>query len=684
MFLEVSINMMHESSLTTVAMLAAYIESMNGHYLDLLVPFVEYCLPDSVGTKVSLKKVSEKMASEFGIENMPNNLVEAILKRYIKNNSHVCVTYKGQNYTVTRQKNNNDFDTRRQSIQTQMDLVTAKLREFIHDSNWKPTINSPKEMLLNFFRNYGLTFVNSNVEDLYTVSASEKDNFIVAKFILWTEKNDISAYNALISLTKGFLTYRAIYQIDEGEKQDHQSKLKNIKCFLDCSLIINLLDYDTPESKASIEALIGVIKRNGGEIWVFEHTIEEAQRLLSSYASTTDKMRFRLPGLKAKHYHDSFIRSIASDLPNIIEKKGIKSYSVPMDFINAEKSSELYTALRNRSCSETRSESDFFSISGIKHIRKKRTSRLIEHCSAILITQDLSLTRTINKQEKNSNHGISFAKLDTDMAALLWLQTFKAQPSIPEEILLSNAAAAEELSDEVRERAIELIASGERDGTLSPNMIQALRSDRLDEMMLADCTGNDPDCLTKDTFTQSLLEMLRPNIEQQNEMQKAEAEKQHKKEMDEMNRNHQEELAREREANALQVKRIEQDQKDIQYRNIDRNAIKKSKTCETILKWTIIIVSVLLATIICIVQVTDMINTYFNSNAQKTNWFYWVSRIIVIAAAVLTTIFLFTDKTCLIKKLTQKFGNRMYLFFRKRYERILQKLNCSDSHDSEP
>ena len=110
MIYEVIVSMLHESSLTTVAMLAAYIESMNGHYLDLLVPFVEYCLPDSIGIKVDLKKVSEKMTSEFGIENMPNSLVEAILKRYIKNNALACVTRKGQYYIVSRIKNNNDFD----------------------------------------------------------------------------------------------------------------------------------------------------------------------------------------------------------------------------------------------------------------------------------------------------------------------------------------------------------------------------------------------------------------------------------------------------------------------------------------------------------------------------------------------------------------------------------------------
>ena len=675
--------MLHESSLTTVAMLAAYIESMNGHYLDLLVPFVEYCLPDSIGTKVDPKKVSEKMASEFGIENMPNSLVEAILKRYIKNNALACVTRKGQYYIVSRIKKNNDFDTRRQSIQSQMNLVTTRFEEFIGQNSWKPTIDNPKKVLLNFFRNYGLTFVNSSVENLYAVSASERDNFIVAKFILWAEKNDAIVYNALIALTKGFLTYRAIYQIDEGEKQDHQSKLRNVKCFLDCSLIISLLGFDTPESKSSIEALIRIISENGGEIWAFEHTIAEAQRLLSSYASTNDKMRFRLPGLKAKHYHDSHIRSIASSLYGIIEENGIQTYSVPLDFVNSEKekSSELYSALRSRPCNEARSESDFYSISGIKYIRKKNASRYIEHCSAILITQDMILTRMIHKQEKNSDHGISFAKLDTDIAALLWLQTFKAQPDIPEEILLSNAAAAVELSDEVRERAIELIALGEKDGTLSPDMVHALRSDRLDEMMLADYTGNDPDRLSKDSFTQSLMEMLKPEITQKTQKLEEEVKKQHEKEIEAIKLSHQEEMDRERTNNSLQVARMVQNQKDTQYKNIDNKALRKSKVWGKRLKWLLIIVGVLLMAIICFYQAKDMIDSYYNKT-ENSGWWFWTTRSLVILGAITATIFLFTDKIVIFKKIIQRFENFIFISCRKHYERMLQELNnTSEEND---
>lgn len=684
---EVDINMMHESSLTTVAMLAAYIENMNGHYLDLLVPFVEYCLPDTIGTKINLKKVSEKMASEFGIENMPENLIEAILKRYIKNNSHACIEHKYENYTISRQKNNNDFDARRQTIQNQMDRVTTKFRDYISQTNWRPTTDNPKNMLLNFFRNYGLELANKNVEDLYTVSVSETDNFIVAKFILWAEKNDLNIYNALISLTKGFLTYRAIYQLDEGEKKDHQSKLKNVKCFLDCSLIINLLGYDTPESKDSIDALVNVIRRNKGEIWVFEHTIEEAQRLLSSYANSDDKMKFRLPGLKAKHYHDSYIRSIASNLCNTVEQKGLRIYTVPLDIINngKEKWNEFYTILKSRSCNESRSESDFCSITGIKHIRNNLSSlssRLIEYCSAILITQDISLVRAINKQEMNKNRSISFAKLDTDIAALLWLQTFEAQPNIPEEILLCNAAAAVSLSDEVRERAIELIKIGEKDGTLSSDMVQALRSDRIDELLLAEYTGNDPDRLTKEAFTQSLMEVLKPDIEQRIKKREEEKERQHEKQINELNQSHQEEIERERTNSSLREAKREQEHQNIQYQNIDDKAIRKSRAWQNVLKIIIFIVVASLAIVICKHQVNDMSNTYFSDKAQDAGWCYWLKGAILILFTISSTIFIFVDKIGLLKKAVNRFGNFVYKLYRKYYERMLKELNNVESNNS--
>ena len=72
--------MSFESSLTTVALLSAYTENTNNHYLDLLVPFVEYCIPSSEGEILDYKNISLQLGTEFGIVDMPEKIVAAIVK----------------------------------------------------------------------------------------------------------------------------------------------------------------------------------------------------------------------------------------------------------------------------------------------------------------------------------------------------------------------------------------------------------------------------------------------------------------------------------------------------------------------------------------------------------------------------------------------------------------------------
>lgn len=47
-----------------------------------------------------------------------------------------------------------------------------------------------------------------------------------------------------------------------------------------------------------------------------------------SYADSLDKLRFRLPGIKAKHLSDAVIRTQALELDKTVRSHGITSFTV--------------------------------------------------------------------------------------------------------------------------------------------------------------------------------------------------------------------------------------------------------------------------------------------------------------------------------------------------------------------
>lgn len=678
--------MIHDSSLSTVALLSAYTESHERHYLDLLIPFVEYCLPKEEGSVIQFAAVRSMLESEFGIAGTPEKIIKAILKRYNRKYPEAVVVDTSGNYLVRKVRDNSEFNQRRDLIRIQMQDVVRKFSSFLDSYAGFKETKSAKEMLLHFFEAYGLTLVDK-VEDLIAVEAVNKEMFIVSKFILWANKNDSSLFASLVELTKGFLTYRAIYQIDSEEKTDAQSKLRGVACYLDCSLLISLLGYDTEESKSTVQNLLTIIQKNGGTVRVFTHTVDEAKRLLLSYADSDNKLRYRLPGLKQRREPDSAIRAQALRLEESIRQLGLNITVLAEDKLQqcSEALSTIRSFIFERHTYGKKPEYDFKSIVGIYDLRKNSHPMLIEQCKAILITQDLRLAYGIQRLRTNESHEISYAKLDSDIIALLWLQTFTACPNIPKDILLSNAAAAVTLSEEVRQRALELCDQWEKDGSMTPEMATLIRSDRLDEYMLADATLNDPDGMTIDVATALVKDYFRPEFsrEKENEIdaEKRRFEKELKKAKEEYaatiykEKQAHSEALKENEINyEKEIQARERERQIQQSRKIDEMADKISGRIETAAKWAIVVVVLFLCTILSVAQIKGIIasNKVGNKDTLK-NWIILIGSILV---GVYGTVSPFICSERLIRRLLKKMRLSLYMKIRRTLSTMNQKFQA--------
>ena len=153
--------MIHDSSLSTVALLSAYTESHERHYLDLLIPFVEYCLPKEEGSVIQFAAVRSMLESEFGIAGTPEKIIKAILKRYNRKYPEAVVVDTSGNYLVRKVRDNSEFNQRRDLIRIQMQDVVRKFSSFLDSYAGFKETKSAKEMLLHFFEAYGLTLVDS-------------------------------------------------------------------------------------------------------------------------------------------------------------------------------------------------------------------------------------------------------------------------------------------------------------------------------------------------------------------------------------------------------------------------------------------------------------------------------------------------------------------------------------------
>ena len=77
---EVYINMKNDNALCTISMLSAMLETQDGSYYSLLIPFVLHSLPGSKDAEISVDAVTDSMR-EFGFIDFPHKLTETILTK---------------------------------------------------------------------------------------------------------------------------------------------------------------------------------------------------------------------------------------------------------------------------------------------------------------------------------------------------------------------------------------------------------------------------------------------------------------------------------------------------------------------------------------------------------------------------------------------------------------------------
>ncbi len=139
-----------------------------------------------------------------------------------------------------------------------------------------------------------------------------------------------------------------------------------------------------------------------------------------------------------------------------------------------------------------RFEYDTKSLAAIGMLRKNSHPTKIERCRAILVTQDPWIAQCMKAlAPKKFLSEIDFAMLDIEVISLLWLSSQDIKGSLPMDMLIANAAAACQLTQEVMNRAIELTDQFVASGDIPEDAALLIRSQPHIRPYLLEATEND-------------------------------------------------------------------------------------------------------------------------------------------------------------------------------------------------
>lgn len=486
---EVYLDMRNDNTLCTISMLSAMLESQNGDYYNLLTPFVLYSLPHTIDAEIVVGNIVAAM-KDFGFADFPHKLCEKLLDRLCHTAGHQIPYVRFENkhggkkkFYVNALYDVDGFDDRKNNMRIKIDAILSAIQKYFEENFYYRTIPTDeiKDKLTAFFELNGFTVIRST-NDLKLIS---KDNgsasFEIAHFILSEHEKKSMVYEDLCEVAKGFLTYKGLYYFLDNKKNHVDSKFQNVTFYLDCSLILDILNYDTTSDYNAITELVRLIRRCGGKVAAFQHTVEEATRLIGAFASKPyDRNGFRLDNLANQKLPSDLLFAIAKDVPNTLQNNAkieilnAPSFADTTNYKNILGEEEIVEWLtKNRSSHGNgfdaleRYRYDAKTLIAIGMCRRNFLPHYIEQAKAMIVTQDPWLNKCLRDLYPDKfRTEVYYAITDTELVSLLWLQDYKNISNLPSDILISNAHAACRVSTEVMDRAIELSTKMASNGTI--------------------------------------------------------------------------------------------------------------------------------------------------------------------------------------------------------------------------
>lgn len=502
------IKMENSNTLIGTAMLTAIWDQTHKDNLELLKPFIIYLIGKStnIQDEINISQIIKEMDEEFGFPNIPKAVIIKIFNRMKK-----ILLRKNKKFYLIKDlsKEVKEFDENKNQIRDESDKVINNLMEYLkkcHNNFKKITMDETKKLLNVFLEKNGFITIE-NIENLKNVGEYKTDqaNYYIAKFILNENEKNTRIFEGIYKIVCGFMLANTIYIQVEN---DNKASLKNLDCYLDTPLILNILELKTEEQNNSAKLLVDLLEKKQAKIKCFEHNYKEVYSIIYAYKENIGKFKEKtLEGLDVKKYTYTDVERLLDNLKNILKKKHIEIEEKPSyddyNIVIDEQGLEEFLKEKYKDKIEKKEKvlgPDIDSISAISRLRKGKNVTKLEESKAIFVTTNYDLIKYSNLFLNKSEFGeISYSISDIELTTILWLKTFKTNPDLPKFKLIENARLSLEPNNQIMERFKDVIEKMKEEELINDtDVLENLKTNIYYKTELMEKIQGDGDNLTDD------------------------------------------------------------------------------------------------------------------------------------------------------------------------------------------
>ena len=284
-----------EMTLVSLAMLKVKVDS-GGDYLNYLTPFICEVLEDlyrNIVKEDSEKDIEEQQICEnlldrFGLK-IPERTVGILLGRLCNQN---ILSKEHRKYRITGNIPPYNLQKRKAIAKKKIDSVADDLIKFSKTTQ-TPITDKKKAMklLTNFLSQFSVkclkAYLYENVLPDDFIGDEKAGIFLISRYVIKIQKDDEEAFENFSILVQGNMLANALTCPD---LKDAPEKYKGVTFYLDTPLILRLVGLSGDYARDGVKELIKLLKKLGGDVAVFVHSVMETKSTIQTASDHLDSM----------------------------------------------------------------------------------------------------------------------------------------------------------------------------------------------------------------------------------------------------------------------------------------------------------------------------------------------------------------------------------------------------------
>ncbi|MCX2749937.1 hypothetical protein OOZ51_19300 [Arthrobacter sp. MI7-26] len=508
-----------QSSLIGFAVLRANYDAQAPSYVDNFRSFALDILCQNQ-SGITCTNLAQTLRSRFGLTT-PDLVVEKILKRAVRDGD-ACRDGEVYRSTDKGQKNAPGVTASIARYERQRNELVTKYTDFINEKyaeHSKDLSLDPAGELARYLEYHAVPLLSQSLTGRKAAGASgsRASEYVISKFIAHLADVDQTGFGYVEDAVKGAIL-ASVVTLDTST---FAKSLKGLSIYLDTPVLINALGYSGAAQQQATLQMIRLAQTLGATTFCFDHSLKELDGVLASAEGVVRAGGRRREGLRPIDLHFQESRTSPSDIALArdrismslaeleIERRpkpdGYKEYGLDEGRLEELIQSHIHY----RSDGTRRYDVD--SLSAIHRLRRGSSPRQFEKCGYVLITDNESLVRAVEKLDQE-NHEWPLAMTDGALAAILWVRSPTVGADLPRKQILATAYAGMQPDSHLWARYLEEVAKLESRGVVNADDAVILRATTVGRTALMEETLGDEEYLSADSAVE-VLGRIKSDIE---------------------------------------------------------------------------------------------------------------------------------------------------------------------------